>query len=184
MARSLRAPFVPAHYGVLVKWFDVAAVLARLIVGGVWIVAGLLKLPDPAGSVRAVRAYDLLPEAVVPTVGHALPAVEVVVGLALVVGLLTRGMAVVSAALLVAFVVGIASAWARGLQIECGCFGDGGYAADASAAYPWEIARDLALVALSALVAAVPARLALDGVLLGSTRSRSTAQPTPDLIED
>ena len=41
--------------------------LARLVVGGVWVVAGLLKLPDPAQNVRAVRAYQLLPEAVVPT---------------------------------------------------------------------------------------------------------------------
>ena len=40
----------------------------------------LLKLPDPDESVRAVRAYDLLPEAVVPVVGHALPVVEVLVG--------------------------------------------------------------------------------------------------------
>ena len=51
-----------------------------LVVGAVWIVAGLLKLPDPAASVRAVRAYDLLPEAIVPTVGHLLPVLEVVVG--------------------------------------------------------------------------------------------------------
>ena len=50
------------------------------MVGGVWIVAGALKLPDPAASVRAVRAYDLLPESVVPTVGHLLPVLEVVVG--------------------------------------------------------------------------------------------------------
>ena len=41
--------------------------------GGVWIVAGALKLPDPAESVRAVRAYDLLPEAIVPAVGYLLP---------------------------------------------------------------------------------------------------------------
>ena len=55
---------------------------ARLVTGVVWIVAGALKLPDPAASVRAVRAYDLLPEAVVPTIGYLLPVVEVVVGLA------------------------------------------------------------------------------------------------------
>ena len=61
-----------------------------------------------------------------PTVGHLLPVLEVVVGLCLVLGLLTRGAAVVSALLFVAFIVGIASAWARGLQIDCGCFGGGG----------------------------------------------------------
>ena len=147
------------------RWFESLAVLARLVAGGVWIVAGALKLPDPAGSVRAVRAYQLLPEALVPTVGHALPIVEVVVGVTLVLGVLTRVVALVSALLFVAFVVGIASAWARGLRIDCGCFGGGGFDADATAQYPWEIARDVVLLAASLLVAAVRPRLALDGLL-------------------
>ena len=125
--------------------------LARMLVGGVWVVAGVLKLPDPNDNVRAVRAYDLLPESVVPVVGHALPVLEILVGLCLLLGLLTRVAAVVSALLLVAFVVGIASAWGRGLSIECGCFGGGaGPAANAAAKYPWEIARDVGLLALSA----------------------------------
>jgi uncharacterized membrane protein YphA (DoxX/SURF4 family) len=123
--------------------------VARLVTGGVWIVAGALKLPDPAASVRAVRAYDLLPEAVVPTVGHLLPVLEVVIGVCLVLGLLTRAAAVISALLFLAFIVGIASAWSRGLQIECGCFGGGGFSADATDDYPWEIARDVGLLVLS-----------------------------------
>ncbi|HSX67686.1 MauE/DoxX family redox-associated membrane protein, partial [Nocardioides sp.] len=60
--------------------------LARVVVGAVWVVAGALKLPDPAASVRAVRAYELLPEVVVPTVGHLLPVLEVVVGACLLLG--------------------------------------------------------------------------------------------------
>lgn len=125
--------------------------LARMLVGGVWVVAGVVKLPDPNENVRAVRAYDLLPESVVPVVGHALPILEILVGVCLLLGLLTRVAAVVSAVLLVAFVIGIASAWGRGLSIECGCFGGGaGPAADAAAKYPWEIARDVGLLALSA----------------------------------
>jgi uncharacterized membrane protein YphA (DoxX/SURF4 family) len=126
-------------------------VAARLVVGVVWVAAGVLKLPDPAESVRAVRAYQLLPEAVVPTVGYALPLVEIAVGACLLLGLATRVSAVLSCLLLVAFIVGIASAWARGLQIECGCFGGGGGpAVNASAAYPWELARDVGLLAASA----------------------------------
>lgn len=123
---------------------------ARLLVGGVWLVAGLLKLPDLASSVRAVRAYQLLPEAVVPAVGYALPILEVVVGLMLLVGLMVRGAAVVSGVLFVAFIVGISAAWARGLQIDCGCFGGGGYNANAAEEYPWEIVRDLGLLLASA----------------------------------
>ena len=152
----------------LVGWLGL---LARLVTGGVWMVAGAIKLPDPAASVDAVRAYQLLPEAVVPTVGQLLPVVEVVVGLALVAGLLTRGAAVVSALLFVAFIVGIASAWARGLTIDCGCFGGGGYDPDAADKYPWEIARDAALLATSVFLVAVGhrSRWAIDHVLFRRT---------------
>jgi uncharacterized membrane protein YphA (DoxX/SURF4 family) len=129
-------------------WFGV---LARLVVGGVWIVAGLLKIPDPTENVRAVRAYQLLPESIVPTLGHALPVLEILVGACLVLGLLTRASGAVSGLLLVAFIVGIASAWARGLSIDCGCFGGGGGPAQsAREKYPWEITRDAGLLLLSA----------------------------------
>ena len=129
-------------------WLGVAA---RLVTGGVWVAAGVLKIADPAENVRAVRAYDLLPESLVPVVGHTLPIVEIVVGLCLVVGLVTRWAAVVSALLLVAFIIGISSAWARGLSIECGCFGGGGGPAEgARSKYPWELARDIGLLMLSA----------------------------------
>jgi len=152
-------------------------VLARLVVGGVWIVAGVLKLPDPAESVRAVRAYQLLPEAVVPTVGHLLPIVEIVVGGCLVLGLLTRGMAAVSLVLLAAFVFGISWAWAQGLQIECGCFGGGGTKEGASDKYPGEIARDVGLAALSAYLIWRPrTHLAADSLLFPA-RETERVQP-------
>ena len=163
-------------------WFGLAA---RLVTGGVWIVAGALKLPYPADSVRAVRAYDLLPEAVVPAVGHLLPVLEVVIGLCLVVGVLVRGTSVVSALLFVAFVIGIASAWARGLSIDCGCFGGGGYIPDAAAKYPGEIARDVGLLALSLWLVVRPrSRLALDTLLFGSGRDTGAEDHLDDDPED
>lgn len=131
--------------------------LARVLVGTVWVVAGVLKLPAPEDNVRVVRAYDLLPEGIVPVVGHGLPVLEILVGLCLLLGLLTRVAAGMSVLLLVAFVVGVGSAWARGLSIECGCFGGGaGPSANAQAKYPWEIARDLGLLALSAWLVVRP----------------------------
>ena len=140
--------------------------LARLVVGGVWVVAGALKVNEPAMSVRAVRAYDLLPEAVVPTIGHVLPLLEIVVGVCLIIGLLARPMAAISALLFIAFIIGIASAWARGLQIDCGCFGGGGYSANATDEYPWEIARDVGLLVASLLVIwRSRTRLALDNIV-------------------
>jgi uncharacterized membrane protein YphA (DoxX/SURF4 family) len=145
------------------EWLGTAA---RLVTGGVWIWAGLLKLPHPQDSVQAVRAYQLLPGDTAVPVGHLLPVLEVVGGALLVVGLLTRGAAVASALLFVAFIIGIASVWARDISIDCGCFGGGGYDPDAQSKYPWEIARDAALLAASAfLVRPGRTRLALDNLL-------------------
>lgn len=132
--------------GPVSRWFGL---LARLVTGGVWIAAGLLKLSDPAGSVRAVRAYQLLPESVTPAVGYTLPIVEVIVGVMLVLGLLTRVSAVIASLLFVAFIFGISWAWAHGLEIECGCFGGGGTKIGASSQYKWEILRDVGLLLLS-----------------------------------
>lgn len=163
-------------------WFGL---VARLVTGGVWIVAGALKLPHPDESVRAVRAYDLLPEAIVPAVGHLLPVLEVVIGLCLVLGVVVRGTSVVSALLFVAFIIGIASAWARGMSIDCGCFGGGGEIPDAAAKYPGEIARDVGLLALSLWLVVRPAsRLALENVLFPTSTSDHPDDDTDDDIPD
>jgi uncharacterized membrane protein YphA (DoxX/SURF4 family) len=140
--------------------------VVRLVLAGVWLSAGVIKFEDDAGTVRAVRAYDLLPESFVPTFGHLLPVVEIVVGGLLVLGLLTRGTGVVSGLLLLMFIFGISSAWARGLQIECGCFGGGGLKENATAGYLRDILRDIGLVLLSCWLVWLPrTRLSLDGVL-------------------
>ena len=149
--------------------WSLVGVVARLVVGGVWIAAGVLKLPDPAENVRAVRAYQLLPGSLVTPVGQLLPVIELVVGVMLVIGLLTRGAAVISAVLFVAFIIGIASVWARGIEIDCGCFGGGGPKEDAASSYPWEIARDAALLAASCyLVVVRRTRFAFDNLLFPS----------------
>ena len=63
-------------------------VLARLVTGVVWVVAGTLKLPHPEESVTAVRAHQVLPLSLTGPVGHVLPMLEVVVGACLLLGLL------------------------------------------------------------------------------------------------
>jgi len=132
------------------------ALAARLLLGGVFVVAGLLKLPDPAAAVRAVRAYRLLPEVLVGPVAFGLPVVEVAVGLALLAGVFVRTAAVASALLLAVFLVGVGSAWARGLQIDCGCFGGGGQVQTGQTAYPAEVARDTALLLVAFALARWP----------------------------
>ncbi|MGA8247808.1 MAG: MauE/DoxX family redox-associated membrane protein [Nocardioides sp.] len=149
------------------RWIGLAA---RLVVGVVDVAAGLSKLPDPAGTVRSVRAFDLLPESVVPTVGHLLPIVEIVIGAMLILGLLTRGFAALSVLFYLAFIIGISSAWARGLEINCGCFGNGGVPADPHRQYAIDLARDLGLLLCSVWLVVWPrTRLALDHLLFPST---------------
>lgn len=133
----------------MVRWLGL---LARLVVGGVWIVAGALKIDAPDASVTAVRAYQLLPSGLADVVGRALPATELILGLCLVFGVLVRISGGISALLQLAFIIGIASVWSRGIAINCGCFGDGGADPDAFSKYPWEIARDVALMAGSLLL--------------------------------
>lgn len=158
---------MPPRVWVVREW---VALVLRLVVGGVWIVAGALKLPEPAQSVAAVRAYQILPSDLVTPVGQLLPVVEVLIGLMLVLGLLTRAAAIASAALFVVFIAGIVSVWVRGINIDCGCFGGGGADPDAASQYPWEIARDAALLAASLFLAWLPrSRLALDDVLFRRT---------------
>jgi uncharacterized membrane protein YphA (DoxX/SURF4 family) len=142
--------------------------VARLVLGVVWIVAGALKVGDLTASGRAVVAYRLLPPTVATTVGAVLPFLEIALGLLLVLGLATRLSAIVSALLLVAYIVGIASVWARGLRIDCGCFGTGGdLAANTQPTYFSETIRDIALLAVALLLALRPrTRLSLDALLL------------------
>jgi uncharacterized membrane protein YphA (DoxX/SURF4 family) len=143
---------------------------ARLVLGVVFLVAGGSKVTDLAASGRAVAAYRILPFEAATVVGAALPMVELLIGLLLVVGLATRVAATVGTALLAVFIGGIASAWARGLSIDCGCFGGGGdLAAGVRPSYGPEITRDLALLALAVFLLVYPrTRFSLDSSIVGS----------------
>jgi uncharacterized membrane protein YphA (DoxX/SURF4 family) len=145
---------------------DVVGLLARLVLGAVFLVAGLLKVGHLETSARAVRAYQLLPYDVAGVVGYGLPILEVALGLLLVLGLFTRVSAALAGLLLVVFIGGIASVWARGLSIDCGCFGTGGTIGAAQTQYPQEIARDVGLLLCAAWLTKRPGTaLALERLL-------------------
>jgi uncharacterized membrane protein YphA (DoxX/SURF4 family) len=143
------------------------SLVCRAVLTSVWLSAGVIKFSDAAGTVRATRAFRLLPESLVPAFGHLLPVLEIVIGACLLLGLLTRGFAVVSALLMVVFMVGIASAWARGLEIQCGCFGGGGNVKEsATPGYIRDLLRDLGLLLASAWLVWQPRTwLSLDSFL-------------------
>ncbi|MET8312076.1 MauE/DoxX family redox-associated membrane protein [Micromonospora sp. NPDC005173] len=147
-------------------WLGIAA---RLGLAAVWLVAGASKVGDLAASGRAVNAYQVMPYDVATVIGAALPFVELALGVLLLLGLATRLSAVVSAVLLVVFIAGIASAWARGLAIDCGCFGSGGQLAEGQApSYLPEILRDLGFLVLAGFLLIWPRTpVSVDGWLSG-----------------
>jgi len=147
----------PAAEDPIRGWSPWGSTLARLAAAAVWAWAGVAKMSDPAAAVRAVRAYRALPAFLVHPVAWGLPFVELALAVLLVLGLANRAAASLGAGLVVVFVVGISQAWARHLQISCGCFGGGGPAAADSARYAAELGRDLAFLALHAWLVRRPA---------------------------
>lgn len=153
LAAPTTAPDTGSTRSRVLDWIGVAC---RLVLGGVLVVAGALKVTDLEQSVLAVRGYQILPYDVAVVVGHVLPPLEIIVGLLLVVGLFTRWAALVGGLFMLAFIVGITQAWARGLTIDCGCFGGGGQVAANQTKYGLEILRDLGLMALGVFLVVRP----------------------------
>jgi uncharacterized membrane protein YphA (DoxX/SURF4 family) len=135
-------------------------------VGGVFIFSGYTKIVDIDETIRSVRNYRLLPEAIVPTVGSALPILELLLAALLLAGLVTRVSAAVTFLLSLAFFIGVASAWARGLQIECGCFGNGGLTNNPVPGYVRELVLNGSIMLATAwLLRRGAGRLSLDHAL-------------------
>jgi len=135
---------------------DVIGLLARLILGVVLVWAGAVKVTNPAQSALAVRAFKVLPYDFAGYVGYALPVLEILLGLLLVLGLFTRVSAALGGLLMLAFIFGISWAWAHGYSIDCGCFGGGGTIAASQTQYPLEILRDAGIAACAAWLVVRP----------------------------
>lgn len=129
--------------------FDVIGLLVRLGLAGIWIYSGVEKAADPMNTQLAVAAYRLLPDSAVPLVAGVLPYLELALGALLLFGLTTRWAAVLSALVLAGFVVGVVSAWARGLSIDCGCFGGGGEIDPSQTHYLGAVLRDVGFLAMA-----------------------------------
>lgn len=129
----------------LLPWIGL---IARLILGAVFLLAGYLKYKHLDKSQMAVRAYELLPVGLANFLGIILPFIEIAVGVLLIIGAATRISALVGIVLMAAFIIGISQAWARGLSIDCGCFGGGGQVEPGTANYLPELLRDSGLALL------------------------------------
>lgn len=97
--------------------------LARIAIGLVFAIAALAKIADAAYFAQQVHHFHLAPLWSENLVALTLPWIELLAALALILGPRARAGAVVTFVLMAAFTLAVASAWARGLDFRCGCFG-------------------------------------------------------------
>ncbi len=127
------------------RWIDLAI---RLIVGGAFIYAGSLKIVEPLQFGDNIASFQILPNIFVNSFALSLPVFEMLTGALLIAVLLLPADAIGRPAALAlvivcgVFLIAVVSALARGLTIDCGCFGTG----TPTRAKMWmDLVRDFAL---------------------------------------
>lgn len=98
----------------------------RLVIGGYFLYAAVPKIAEPLPFATSIMHYELMPAWAINAFALVIPWLEVLVAVCLLVGYRVRTSALVTAGLLVMFTTAVAIAFARGLEIDCGCFGDQG----------------------------------------------------------
>jgi len=150
-----------------------ATLLSRIILGGVFLAAGASKVLDPGALAASIRTYELpLPEWFVSLSAHALPFLEILLGLYLLAGLFTRLSAWATNGLIILFILALLQGAMRGLQIDCGCFGS-----STGESNLWlDATRDVGLLALGLHVALAPVgRFSVDALM---RRGRYGSEPS------
>ena len=138
--------------------------VVRLIAAGVWIVSGAAKIPSIQGFAVLVQRYAILPSFLAVPFAYVLPFAEIGIGIYLAAGLFVRGTALVGTLLFAAFLTAQISAMARGISLDCGCFG----AIAQTQVGPLTLLRDFCLGIPTFLMLARPARrLSVDKRWLG-----------------
>ena len=98
----------------------------KMILGGVLLYAGVMKLLDPTGFAEEIANYRFLSE-LAPFLAIVLPPVEIALGVTLILTRLSNpwlhAAALGSALLMVVFTIAVTQAVLRGIDTSCGCFG-------------------------------------------------------------
>jgi uncharacterized membrane protein YphA (DoxX/SURF4 family) len=133
--------------GALKRWLThpVTIRVSQVVIGAIFAVAALAKLGDLHAFAEQVHNFRLLPLGLENLVAMMLPWVELVAGLALIFGIRARSGAWIAALLMAGFTVGVLLAMARGLDIECGCFGT----ADATRVGVVKVVENFSMMALA-----------------------------------
>jgi uncharacterized membrane protein YphA (DoxX/SURF4 family) len=125
--------------------------LLRFGLGGIFVYAGIVKAVNPSSFLEDIESYRLLSYHVAVALSLYLPWLEIICGILLVVSRMHRvGSISILVVLMGIFTAALSTAWVRGLDISCGCFGDHGGRAN----YPLLLARDAAIFGV--LVVIIP----------------------------
>ena len=125
--------------------------VGRLILAGIFIAAGYLKLREPwLQFAVSLNSFRILPDSALEPIARTLPWCELALGLAILSGVLLRWFSLVASAMLTVFLGVLVRSYAMGLQVDCGCFGPG------EALGPKTLVRDglMLLLALAVTMAA------------------------------
>ena len=128
--------------------------IARLVLAGVFLQAGLPKVQDPVAFAVAIENYRIISGSWAMAAAIVLPWLEIVIGIGLLTPWLRRASACTMIGLLGVFIALHLLSWARGLDIDCGCFGESAGSPD----YHWLILRNLALLITSIFVLRIALR--------------------------
>lgn len=131
---------------VKVVWF-----LGRMVLGGIFIWSGIVKIIEPADQFEsAIAAYQIVPEFILPVMALILPWVELIFGVFVVLGWMFRFSVGVLIFLLIVFMIAVGSTVAAGISLDgCGCFGSSFSLGDD----PWDVIwKDAALLGIGLML--------------------------------
>lgn len=124
--------------------------IARLLLAGVFVLAALPKIEDPVAFSASVSAFRVVGPEFSNWVALILPWLELVIGIGILIPQIKSSSGILITTLLILFIGLHISAWARGLEIDCGCFG--AEQAEKSTNYLWLVTRNALLLSACLLV--------------------------------
>lgn len=128
--------------------------VARILLAGVFLFAGVLKVSEPARFATDIANYHLLPWSVGVGLAFYLPWVEILSALGLFLARFRKGASAIIFASLVLFIAATIAAKVRGIDLTCGCFGHAGR----NLSFVTHLSLDLLLLALALFLLWLPER--------------------------
>lgn len=128
----------------------IVQLIARFILGGVFVYASIEKIASPGRFVNIIIDYHILPEKLAIYLGFILPWLELILGIFLIVGIFVRGSSTALSFMLVVFLAAIVVKSLNGTINTCGCFSMSQTGSDHGLTFT--IARDVFLLSLGLLI--------------------------------